>query len=91
MVGEVSFAPPWAGLAGKGSQRGVWANFPFEEKSAGDVGEENILMNRVPAKRLYSDRTHTYIASSGRCWPAWEWKILIDVYGRRLLPRRRWI
>ena len=38
MVGGVSFAQLWAGLAGKCSQRGVWVKFPFEEKSSGDVG-----------------------------------------------------
>ena len=49
-------------------------NFFNEEKIAGDAGEENILKNGVPAKRLYSDRTHTYTASSGRCWPDWMGK-----------------
>ena len=35
------------------------------------AGEELILKSGVPAKRLYSDRTHMYIASSRRCWPDW--------------------
>ena len=30
--------------------------------------EETILQNGQPACSLYGDRTHTYIAPSGRCW-----------------------
>ena len=42
-----------------------------EEKVGENAGEETILMNGGPAKRLYSDRAHTYIAPTGRCWPDW--------------------
>ena len=63
-------------------------NFLYEEKVDGDAGEENILVTGVPAKRMYSDRTHTYIASLRKMLAGLDDKILIDVYGLRLLPRR---
>ena len=48
------------GLAEWSSGEGCWG------RGGGEHPQE-----RGASKRLYSDRTHTYIASSGRCWPAW--------------------
>ena len=59
-----------------------------EKEITGDKEEEIILKNGQPARSLYSDRTHTYIAPSGKCWLDWG-------ENRRLLVRllgcsRRW-
>ena len=62
--GAVPFSRSWAGLAGKGSQRGDRMRLP------GGADEEFLLKYGVPARGC-TVSTHTYAASTGRFWPAW--------------------